>query len=444
MKRRVVIMGAAGRDFHNFISFFRENPNYEVVAFTAAQLPNISGRVFPKELAGPLYNKDIPILPEEDLPKIIREMDVDVVVFSYSDVSHEYVMNRASIALSCGADFWLLGPKSTMYKSEKPVIAVCATRTGAGKSPTSRFVANLLRDLGLKVVIVRHPMPYGNLKEQEVLKFEKVEDLEKHKCTIEEKEDIEPHLRNGHIVFEGVDYGKILKEAEKLGDVILWDGGNNDFPFYKPDLHIVVADPLRVGHEKRYHPGEMNVRMADVIVINKENTASLKQIEELRKNLRELNPKAIIVDAVTNIFVERPEMIKGKRVLVIEDGPTVTHGEMGFGAAYIAALKYGAKEIVDPRPYAVGSIKDVYQEYRHLDKVLPAIGYGREQMEELEATINSTPCDVVVCGTPTNLGRYLKIDKPMVHVRYEIQFIGKPSLREIIEDFVRKIKEKKA
>ncbi|MEO0149516.1 MAG: cyclic 2,3-diphosphoglycerate synthase [candidate division WOR-3 bacterium] len=433
MKRRVLIMGAAGRDFHNFNVFFRENDAYEVVGFTATQIPDIEGRVYPPELAGERYPKGIPIYPEEDLEKLIKEKDVDLVVFAYSDVSHEYVMSRASRAMACGASFMLLGPKDTMLKSKKPVVAVGAIRTGCGKSQTSRRVADILKSYGKKVAVVRHPMPYGDLRKQVVQKFETYEDLDKYNVTVEEREEFEPHLDRGNIVFAGVDYGKILEEAEKVGDVILWDGGNNDFPFFKPDLFIVVTDPHRAGHELKYHPGETNLRMADVIVINKIDSANLENINILRKNIMEANPKATVIEAASPIFVENYEMIKGKRVLCIEDGPTTTHGEMKFGAAYIAALKFGAKEIIKPYEYAIGSIKKAMETWGVVD-VLPALGYSPKQIEELQEVINSCPADIVISATPINLSRVVKTDKPILRVRYELQEIGKPTLEDVIRE----------
>ena len=437
--RRVVIMGAAGRDFHNFNVFFRDNPDYRVVAFTAAQLPDIWGRKYPPELAGSLYPDGIPILREEDLPEIIRREKVDLVVFAYSDVSHQYLMERAAIAQAAGADFMLLGPESTMLKPNKPVIAVTAVRTGAGKSPTSRRVAAILKERELKVAVIRHPMPYGDLRKQIVQRFASLEDLDRHECTIEEREDYEPHIKMGNVVFAGVDYEKILREAEKEADVILWDGGNNDFPFYVPDLWITVADPLRAGHELTYWPGSVNVRAADVVIISKENVASADQIECVRSNVMKVNPGATIIEAAMPLTVDAPELIKGKRVLVVEDGPTVTHGEMGYGAGYMAARRFGAAEIVDPRPYAVGSIGETYQKYTHLGPVLPAVGYSDRQMRELEETINNADADTVILGTPTDLSRYLRIDKPAVHVRYELQEIGRPNLEDVIDEFLSKV-----
>ena len=439
MAKRVLILGAAGRDFHNFNVFFRDNRDYEVVGFTATQIPGIEGRRYPPSLAGKLYPEGIPIYLEDDMEKIIKEKKVQIVVFAYSDVSHIYVMNRASRALSAGADFWLLGPESTMIKSNKPVISVCAVRTGSGKSQTSRRVAQILRDLGKKVAVVRHPMPYGDLEKMRVQRFASTQDLDKYKVTIEEREEYEPHITRGSTVFAGVDYGEILKQAEEEGDVILWDGGNNDFPFYKPDLHIVVTDPLRVGHEETYHPGETNLRMADVVIINKVDSAPFENVYKLRMNIERLNKKAIIIEAASPIFVENKEVIKGKRVLCIEDGPTLTHGEMDIGAAYIAAKKFGAKEIVSPLPYAVGSIKETFEKYPQTQKVLPAMGYGERQIEELKETIYRTPCDAVVIGTPINLANLFDIGKPWAKVRYELQEIGEPSLEEIIKEFFGKL-----
>ncbi|MCD6157800.1 MAG: GTPase [Euryarchaeota archaeon] len=431
-------MGAAGRDFHNFNVYFRNNPNYEVVAFTATQIPNIEGRKYPPELAGELYPEGIPIYPESQLEELIRKYDVDEVILAYSDLSYDYVMDRASRALAAGADFRLMGPKSTMLKSSKPVISICAVRTGCGKSQTTRRVVDILRKHGLKVVVVRHPMPYGNLVEQRVQRFASFEDLDKYKCTIEEREEYEPHLRRGVVVYAGVDYEAILREAEKEADVIVWDGGNNDFPFFKPDLHIVVTDPHRAGHEVSYYPGSTNLRMADVVVINKEETAHPENIEKVRENIIRVNPKAIIIDAASPIFVENGEIIRGKKVLVIEDGPTVTHGEMPYGAGYVAARKYGAAEIIDPRPYAVRSIKKTFEEYPHLRNVLPAMGYYGDQIKDLEETINNTPADVVVSATPVDITRLVKVNKPVVRVYYELQEIGTPTLEDVITEFLKK------
>ncbi len=434
-KRKVLILGAAGRDFHNFNTYFRDNEEYEVVGFTATQIPDIDGRKYPPELAGRLYPEGIPIYSEDDMEKIIEEKKVDIVVFAYSDVSHEYVMHRASRAIAKGADFWLMGTGTTMIKSEKPVISVCAARTGSGKSQTTRKVAEILKKLGKKTVVIRHPMPYGDLTKQVVQRFETLEDLDKYNCTIEEREEYEPHISRGNVVYAGVDYEKILREAEKEADVILWDGGNNDLPFYKPDLHIVVVDPHRPYHEITYHPGEANVRLADVIVINKIDTAYPEDIEAVRENVRSVNPKAKIIEAASPISVEDPSMIFGKKVLVVEDGPTLTHGEMPYGAGVVAAEKYGALELVDPREYAVGSIKDVYAKYSHIGTLLPAMGYSERQLKELEETINNTPADLVIVATPINLGRILKLNKPYVRVFYELQEIGKPTLEDVIKEF---------
>ncbi|MGQ4834023.1 MAG: cyclic 2,3-diphosphoglycerate synthase [Candidatus Asgardarchaeia archaeon] len=437
-KRRVIIMGAAGRDFHNFNVFFRNNDGYEVVAFTATQIPNIEGRKYPPELAGPKYPNGIPIYPEEELPELIKKYNVDVVVFAYSDVSHEYVMHRASIAIANGADFWLMGAKTTMLESVKPVISVCAVRTGSGKSPTSRRVTDILHKFGLKYVVIRHPMPYGDLVKQAVQRFASYEDMDKAECTIEEREEYEPHIDRGNVVYAGVDYEKILRSAEKEADIILWDGGNNDLPFYKPDLHIVVTDPHRPGHELKYHPGEANLRMADVIIISKVDTADPKNVELVKENVRKANPNAIIIEAEMPITVDNPELLKGKRVIAVEDGPTLTHGEMKYGAGYIAAKNAGAKEIIDPRPYAVGSIKETYKKYPHLDVILPAMGYGEKQIKELEETINKADADLVVIGTPIDLRRLMKLNKPAVRVKYEIRERTKPTLEDILRDFLKK------
>ena len=438
-KTKVIIMGAAGRDFHNFNVYFRGNEACEVVAFTATQIPGIEGRNYPTELAGPLYPKGIPISPEEQLPKLIKEHGVDEVVFAYSDVSHEYVMHKASTVLACGADFRLMGPKTTMLKSKVPVVSVCAVRTGSGKSQTSRQVAKLLRGKGLRVAAIRHPMPYGDLRKQVWQRFATYEDLDKHECTIEEREEYEPHIDNGIIVYAGVDYGKILEEAEKESDVIVWDGGNNDMPFYKPDLAIVVADPHRAGHELVYHPGEANLRMADVVVINKVDTANPQKVEQVRENIKLLNPDAVVLDAASPVGADNPELIRGKRALVIEDGPTLTHGSMAYGAGMIMAQNSGAEDIVDPRPYAVGSIKEAYKKYPHLGPLLPALGYGAKQVAELKQTIDKTPCDVVVIGTPIDLRRVMTIDKPTVRVKYELNVLGPVSLEQVIGDFLKRV-----
>ncbi len=433
--QHVLIMGAAGRDFHNFNVVFRDNPAYRVVAFTATQIPNIEGRRYPPELAGSLYPEGIPIYPEDELPRLVREQNVDVVVFAYSDVSHEYVMHRASTALAAGADFWLLGAKATQLPAQKPVVAVTAVRTGAGKSPTTRKVARILRDWGYKVVIVRHPMPYGDLARQKVQRFATFQDLDRYQCTIEEREEYEPHLRNGFVVYAGVDYGAILEQAQREADVILWDGGNNDFPFFVPRVHIVVADPHRPGHETRYHPGEMNARMAHIAVIPKVDTARYEDIVTVRENLLRINPRAILIEAAMPFTLPDPEAVRGQRVLVVEDGPTVTHGEMGYGAAYLAARKLGAV-VVDPRPYAVGSIREAYEAYPHLREVLPALGYGEAQIRELEATLRRAEVDMVLAATPVTLARLVDIPHPIQQIAYELQEIGQPTLEEALRPFL--------
>ena len=431
---RTLIMGAAGRDFHNFNVFFRDNPDYEVVAFTATQIPNIEERTYPAQLAGSRYPKGIPIYPESDLVKLIREKAVDQVIFAYSDVSHEYVMHKASTVLAAGPDFRLMGTGSTQIKSTKPVVAVCAVRTGSGKSQTTRRVSLILRDMGYRIAVVRHPMPYGDLAAQAVQRYADYSDLDKYDTTIEEREEYEPHLDNGMVVYAGVDYERILRQAEEEADIVLWDGGNNDLPFYAPDLLIVVADPHRPGHERRYHPGEGNARAADVFVINKVDTADPDNVIAVRESLRELNPDAVIVEGASPLFVEDPGAIRGKRVLVIEDGPTLTHGEMAYGAGWVAARRYGAAEIVDPRPYAVGSIKRTYEKYPTTGDVLPAMGYGEEMMEELEQTINAADVDMVIIATPIDLTRLIEIDKPHQRVRYELQEIGKPTIADILRE----------
>jgi len=431
---RVLIMGAAGRDFHNFNVFFRDRERYEVVAFTATQIPNIEGRLYPPELAGPLYTEGIPIYPEEDLEALVTKEQIDQVVFAYSDVTHEYVMNKASRVVAAGADYRLLGARHTMLESNKPVVAVCAVRTGCGKSQTTRRVSDALQALGKKVVVVRHPMPYGDLVAQTCQRFAENEDLDRHDCTIEEREEYEPHIDRGVVVYAGVDYEQILREAEKEADVVLWDGGNNDLPFFQPDLHIVVADPHRAGHELRYHPGEANLRMADVVVINKIDTANLADIAAVRENVMGVNPDAVIVEAASPITVERPAEIRGKRVLVVEDGPTLTHGEMAYGAGVVAARRFGAAEIIDPRPYAVGSIKDTFAKYPAVGALLPAMGYGAEQTRDLQETIANTPVDMVIVGTPIDLRRVVEIKQPSQRVRYELQEIGQPTLAEILRD----------
>jgi predicted GTPase len=425
-------MGAAGRDFHNFNVYFRNNPEYEVVAFTATQIPGIAGRIYPPNLSGPRYPNGISIFPEEDLPKIIKEKNVEQVVFAYSDLSHEEVMHKASLVLACGADFRLMGPQTTMLKSTLPVISVCAVRTGAGKSTVSRTVSCSLKKLYGRVVVVRHPMPYGELEKEVCERFATYEDLNRFECTIEEREEYEPHIDMGNIVYAGVDYEKILREAEKEADVILWDGGNNDLPFYKPDVQIVVTDPFRPGDELSYHPGEANLRMADVVVINKVDTAPKKNVASVRKNIETANPKATIVEAASEIHVDDKSHIKGKRVVAIEDGPTVTHGGMKEGVGAIAARKFGAKKLIDPRRFAVGSIKRVYEKFPHLGHVLPAMGYGAKQVKELEDTMAAIDCDSFVLGTPIDLRRIMKVTKPAVRVRYEIKETTKPTLDEIL------------
>lgn len=439
-KRKVIIMGAAGRDFHNFNTYFRDNPNYEVVLFTATQIPDIEGRVYPPELAGSLYPNGIPIEPESKLVELIKAYNVDEVVLAYSDLPHQYVMEKAAIVTSAGADFKLMGPTHTMIESKKPVISICAIRTGCGKSQTTRRVLDILRAKGKKVISIRHPMPYGNLVEQKVQRYATYEDLDKYKCTIEEREEYEPHIDRKSVIYAGVDYEAILRQAEQEDpDIILWDGGNNDFPFYKTDLMIVVVDPHRPGHEVSYYPGMTNLLMADVIVINKEETANLEGIETIRKNIEKWNPTAVVVDASSPIFVDDHSLIKGKRVLVVEDGPTLTHGEMCYGAGFVAAKKFGASEIIDPRPFAVGSIIDTYKKYDHLDSILPAMGYGEKQIRELEQTINNSDVDLVVIGTPIDLRRVMKLNKPAVRVKYELQEIGKPDLEDVITDFLKRL-----
>ena len=431
-RTRTIIMGAAGRDFHNFNTTFRENEKYEVVAFTATQIPNIEGRKYPAELAGPLYPNGIDIYPEAELPELIKKFDVDEVVFAYSDVPYDYVMHKSALVNALGADFRLIGAKSTQVKSVKPVVGICAVRTGSGKSQTTRRVSAILREMGYKVAAIRHPMPYGDLVKQKVQRFADYSDLDKHECTIEEREEYEPHLDNGVIVFAGVDYEAILREAEKEVDIVLWDGGNNDFPFYKTDLLITVADPLRPGHESAYYPGEVNTRMADVIVINKVDTANPNDVIAVRENIHTLNPNAIVIEAASPIYVDDPEAIRGKRVLVVEDGPTLTHGGMKIGAGWVAARRFGAAEIVDPRPFAVGTIADTYKKYPNTGTSLPAMGYGEQQVRDLEKTIEDAPVDMVVIGTPIDLTRVMKINKPSQRVRYELEEIGQPTLVEIL------------
>lgn len=431
-------MGAAGRDFHDFNMVFRDNPEYEVIAFTATQIPNIHGRKYPAKLAGKLYPKGIPILPEDELVELIKKHRIDEVIFSYSDVSYQYVMERGAVVTAAGADFKLLGREKTTLKSKRPVIAVCAARTGSGKSQTTRKVCQILKEKGMKAVAIRHPMPYGDLTKQICQRFAKLLDMDKHQCTIEEREEYEPHIRQGIVVYAGVDYGVILKEAEKEGDVIVWDGGNNDIPFCEPDLHITVVDPHRPGDELCYFPGGTNLLLADVVLINKVESADYENVEQVRYNVRETNPEAILIEAASPISVDDPEKIRGKRVLVVEDGPTLTHGGMTYGAGVIAAEKFGAKEIVDPRDWVKGEMKEAFEKYPEIGGLLPALGYGEKQIRDLEKTINSISCDSVVVGTPIDLTQILRINKPSVRVRYELQEIGKPGLAEVIEKFLKR------
>jgi predicted GTPase len=441
-KTKIIIMGAAGRDFHNFNVAFRNNPNYEVVAFTAEQIPGIGDRMYPPELSGPLYPKGIKIHPEEKLPELIKEYEVEQCILAYSDLPHEVVGHKIAWVNSLGPDMRLMGPDTTMIKSKKPVIAVCAVRTGCGKSQTSRRVNQILVDMGLKPVNIRHPMPYDpDLTTQIAQRYEKLEDMDKYRCTIEEREEYEPMINMGVILYAGVDYGKILEQAEAEADVITWDGGNNDTPFYKPDLLIVLTDPHRPSHEVTYYPGETNLRLADVVVINKIDTADYEDVEEVRENIMMFNPRAMIIDAASPLTIDDMEMIRNKRVIVVEDGPTVTHGDMPYGAGYIAARKAGAI-IVDPRPFAVGSIKDTFEKYSHLEDVLPAMGYGKKQTDELQQTINKSDVDAIVIGTPIDLNHVIKIDKPNVRVRYDLQEIGRPNLQDVLTAFVKKHKLK--
>ncbi len=433
--KRILILGAAGRDFHNFNVLFRDNSNYHVVAFTATQIPDIAGRRYPPELAGALYPEGIPILEENDLENLVAEYEIDAVVFSYSDISHQNLMHLASRAVAANADFWLLGTRRTQLKSVVPVISVCAVRTGCGKSPVSRLVALELRRLGRKPVVIRHPMPYGDLAAQAVQRFATMEDLDLQECTIEEREEYEPHIRQGTVVYAGVDYEKILERAEKEADVILWDGGNNDTSFYASDLEIVVVDPHRAGHEMAYFPGEVNLRRADVIVINKVDTAYQRDLETVRHNIKLHNPKAVIFEMACRVSVPEPYLVKGQRVLVVEDGPTLTHGEMPYGAGVVAARQCGAAELVDPRSYAVGSIRGTFDRYPHLTNLLPAMGYSAIQRHELEETIRRTPCDLVLIATPIDLARVIKLDKPNLRVTYEVEELTKPGLAEMLAEF---------
>lgn len=435
IRKKVLIMGAAGRDFHNFNVHFRNNDQYEVVAFTATQIPDIEGRMYPPELSGSLYPNGIPIKPESELKEIIEKEGINEVFFAYSDVPHKYVMNKASQVIAWGADFSLLGANSTMIKSSKPVISICAVRTGCGKSQTALRVVKILKDMGKKVASIRHPMPYGDLAKQMVQRFAVLEDLKIHKCTIEEMEEYEPHIAMNSIIYAGVDYEAILKEAEKEAEIIVWDGGNNDLPFFKSDLEIVVTDPHRSGHELEYYPGESNLYRADVIIINKVDTAEQKNIDALKATIKENNPTATVIEANSPISIENPDEIKGKRVLVIEDGPTLTHGGMKYGAGIVAAKKYGAAKIIDPRPFVMGTIAETYREYPFIGTLLPAMGYGERQMKDLEEVINNTDCDLVVIGTPIDLGKLLNIGKPHVRVTYELEEKGSPNLEEILQKF---------
>ena len=438
-KKKILIIGAAGRDFHNFNTYYRDNELYDVVAFTAAQIPDIDDRKYPSELAGSLYPEGIPIYSQDKLPELISELEVDECVFAYSDVTYNFVMGLSAIVNTAGADFTLLGPKSTSLKSSKPVISVCSVRTGSGKSQTSRKVIELLMEKGLKVIAIRHPMPYGDLVAQKVQRFATVDDLKKHDCTIEEMEEYEPHVERGNIIYAGVDYEEILRAAEEDPDgcdVIIWDGGNNDFSFYEADLSVTVVDPHRPGHELSYYPGEVSLRMADVAVINKIDSASPESIKIVEENIGKVSPNAKIIKAESKITLDNPEMIKDKKVLVVEDGPTLTHGEMKLGAGTVAAERFGAGELVDPRPYAVGKLKDTFDSYPHIGKLLPAMGYGKQQLKDLEETINNAECDSVIIGTPIDLSRVIKINKPYTRVHYELDEVDSPNLKEIIEDFV--------
>ena len=437
-KTKIIILGAAGRDFHNFNVFYRDNAACDVVAFTAAQIPDIDGRKYPPGLSGPLYPHGIPIFPEQELEALIEQHDVDEVIMAYSDLPYDHVMQLGSRVLAKGADFRLMGPKTSTIKSAKPLIAICASRTGSGKSQVSRKIAKMLKAQGFRVAAIRHPMPYGDLSKQVCQRFETYQDLDRQKTTIEEREEYEPHIDNGIIVFAGVDYGKIIEEAEKEADIVIWDGGNNDFSFYEADLYITVVDPLRSGNELSYYPGEANVRMADVCIINKVDTACGDEVHRVRNNVIAVNPDAVIIEAASPITVSDPGMIRGKRVLVIEDGPTVTHGEMKYGAGYVAARKYGAAEIVDPRPFLQGSLKATFHRYSHLERVLPAMGYGAEQIRDLEETVRAADCDVVVMGTPIDLTRVMRIEKPYVRVTYELEEVGFPKLGDVLAPFIEK------
>ncbi|MBN2348867.1 MAG: hypothetical protein JXJ22_08525 [Bacteroidales bacterium] len=440
-KKNVIIIGAAGRDFHNFNTCFRNNPDYNVLAFTAAQIPDIDERKYPAELAGDLYPAGIPIYPETELPHLIKELNIDDCIFSYSDLPYQKVMQIGAVVNAAGANFKLLGWKNTMIKSNKPLIAVGAVRTGCGKSQTSRRIIELLMEKGIRVVAIRHPMPYGNLAEQKVQRYAELEDLTKHKCTIEEMEEYEPHIVRGNVIYSGVDYEAILRTAEddpKGCDVILWDGGNNDFPFYRPDLTITVTDPHRAGNEVSYYPGEITLRMADVVVINKIDSSDAENIQIVRNNIHRVNPKAIVIDGASPIRVDDISVIRNKRVLVVEDGPTLTHGEMKIGAGTVAAHKYGASEIIDPRPFIVGKLAETFAIYPQIGTLLPAMGYGKQQLKDLETTINNTDCDSVIIGTPIDLSRIIKIKKPFTRVYYDLQEIGKPDFKDVLVEFIKK------
>ncbi|MEM2549604.1 MAG: cyclic 2,3-diphosphoglycerate synthase [Nitrososphaerota archaeon] len=433
MTIKVVIMGAAGRDFHNFNLYFKNRPEFRVIAFTATQIPGIEGRRYPPSLAGPLYPDGIPILPESSLEDILKKNDVDLVVLAYSDLTHDEVMHKASRVIASGSDFMLLGPKATMLKSNKPVVAITATRTGAGKSTVSRYVINIIRDAGKRVVVVRHPMPYGDLEKQVVQRFESIEDLDKYGCTIEEREEYEPHLVLGVVVYSGVDYIEVLRRAEMDGDVLIWDGGNNDFPFIKPSVNIVVTDAQRPGQEASSYPGEVNIRMADVVVINKSQEVSKENLEIIKQNIARINPNVRVVVARSKIIGEGLEKISGRRVIVVEDGPTVTHGGFSYGAGYVAAKKYGA-EIIDPRPYATGVIKKLYEQYRHIGNVVPAVGYNNEQIRDLEETLMNADCEFIVSATPTDLSRIIKINKEMIRIRYELDDLGDTTIKDVLRE----------
>ncbi len=441
MTKKVIIMGAAGRDFHNFNVYYRHNKEYEVVAFTATQIPDIDGRVYPKELSGELYPAGIPIHDESELPKLIKELKVDEVVFAYSDINHVDLMHKASTVMAAGASFVLLGPDATCIKADVPIVSICAVRTGVGKSQTTRAVSRILKNRGLRVVAIRHPMPYGDLSKQICQRFAVMEDLDKHECTIEEREEYAPHIEAGAVVYAGVDYGVILQEAQKEADVILWDGGNNDFPFYKSDFQIVLVDPLRPGHEMMYHPGEVNFKMADCLIVNKVDSASPEQLAIVRENIKKYNPSAALIEAVSEITCENPEKVKGKKVLVIEDGPTLTHGEMAYGAGVVLSKKLGAAELIDARPYAQGSIKAVFEKYNHMGALLPAMGYSAKQLEELQATVDAIPCDLIVVGTPIDLREIMDLKKDSVRVAYELEEKALPVLEKAMEGFFKLIKK---